>query len=1499
MIFNLESNYTYLRADMEKVYQDIANSMNGIRADDIKNIILEKTTPNVDILNILANNGFENTENGLNSFKLAVISLPLKQFSTGIVGDIDPLSNLYTADTLEDQNFAFPPQQNSDIPTYLIGNYEYLRVDYIKLLKHVAEYLDCEKNDVLNILKKNVSAELLKKIEAKGFRNLNNIILGIIQIPLKQLGGIVGDIDLLSGLYTSTIETEKISGFPDIKRGVTTVISFTMSNTALKLNDTSTVTVVFSEAVEEFSNADITVVNGSLDTMTTTDNITWIGTYTPTLNVQENFNVLILGTDWTDAAGNSYAGNATTTANFTIDTTGPTITSVKPSWGTHLNATEDNSNGTVIVETSRIENGQTVTVGLNGQNYTGTVNNDSATITILASQLQALSEGQHTITANVSDAAGNAAQQKSVTFTYDKTATISSITPSWGALLNAPEDKNDGTVAVVTSGVENGQQLTINFNSQLSLNGTVNNDSVTITILASQLQALSEGANIITANVSDAAGNAATSSVSFTYDKIAPTISSITASWGALLNALKDNNDGTVVVVTSGVENGQQLTINFNLQLSLNGTVNNDSVTLAIQASQLQALDEGLNTITANVSDATGNAAQQKSITFTYDKTAQTISSITASWGALLNATTDNVDGTVTVKTSGVENGQQLTINFNSQLSLNGTVNNDSVTITILASQLQALSEGLNTITANVSDAAGNVVLQKSISFTYDKTATISSITPSWGALLNAPEDKNDGTVAVVTSGVENGQQLTINFNSQLSLNGTVNNDSVTITILASQLQALSEGTNIITANVSDAAGNAATSSVSFTYNKSIFNLLPGTTQGETMIKLNEPKILTNNDGQKVELNLDFDTDEKTVVYQLEAKEDDGQYINYEKYIGKWRRRQWVSYTQLMNDDSPEKSAAKSHQHTKQRIMFEGITDNGEGLSVFKESCLNVDLEQIPDKNPTSAGWTMGDVLDFPKNTYGYGQLDDELYIKSNGVIFKREEKRLFLPPYQTSIWVMLYYKIYNNGDVNDARPKITVQVDLSYHQHVAYMKYGEVDWEGFKKNGLNKQNYVWGRHDNWNTPGDPNDFFQDPDPQAQYNDHGLGIDDENENKGYIETAIKLLISTEDELKAWYKTFNTYQEGEVDGIDEWGNNATGASDTSHPDFGKADEENWERRFLRDFYGPGQGNVAKAARENISQSITFGPYIKTKEDGTKDIRIFGPTGCDISANGRTAAHGQPGFDNSEFPRMIEFDLDIGKINQKNEEEEGLINIWQDISGSGLGVVQLDGDTGGNGDEIASHGYIGSIDYVDARVIAFDVSNNRYVFNKNVIEFIPIDNSDKYRIKYSPQKEYLSDSLNGGTFTVDPSVVKLELFTNITNEEIEDSPLGTALTAGLQVSVKPLFKDDTNTENVGYTTTLIFDPRLNDTNPPTFMGKLDTSVFSEFSDLMGKTEEMNREKQFLPLQTIDKSGFVASDWKSTENTTAQQRLNRHAKMEYNDDDDQVYHGTTTTN
>ena len=105
------------------------------------------------------------------------------------------------------------------------------------------------------------------------------------------------------------------------------------------------------------------------------------------------------------------------------DTTPPAIEEVSTSWGSHINVTEDVFDGTVTVTTNGAEGGQTVTVALNAKNYTGSVSGDSAAITIPAADLQALTDGgTYSLTADVSDAAGNAAvQDSSISFDVDKT----------------------------------------------------------------------------------------------------------------------------------------------------------------------------------------------------------------------------------------------------------------------------------------------------------------------------------------------------------------------------------------------------------------------------------------------------------------------------------------------------------------------------------------------------------------------------------------------------------------------------------------------------------------------------------------------------------------------------------------------------------------------------------------------------------------------------------------------------------------------------------------------------------------------------------------------------------------------------------------------------------------------------------------------------------------------------------------------------------------------
>ena len=518
---------------------------------------------------------------------------------------------------------------------------------------------------------------------------------------------------------------------------VPTVSSFTMSDTALKVGDTSSVTLVFSEAVSGFSNADITVANGSLTTMSTTDNITWTGTFTPSTNLEDTENVLTLATSYTDIAGN--AGPSSTTANYTIDTLAPTISSITPSWGAYLNAIEDNNAGTITVVTVNVEDSQTLTVGLNGSNYTNTVSSNSCTITISAAILQALTNStSYTITGNVSDVAGNAATQVSTSFTVDTTSpTLSSVSIASNNATNTLAKVSDVITATFTAN-ETIQTPVVTFQSGSSAitntSITYNNTSGNTWTAAYTTHALdTSGAVTYSIAFTDSAGNAGVAvtsgSGSVTFDKTVPTVSSFTMSD----TALKVGDTATVTLIFSeaaiAFSSADDITVQNG---SLATMTSGNSITWTGTFTPSTNIEDTTNVLTlaTTYTDLAGNAGPSATTAnYTIDTTAPTISSITPSWGSVLSINDINSTGEIVIVTTNTEDAQTLTMVLNS-VSYTGSISSNSITFTISSTILGGLTDNTTySITANVSDAAGNAATQGVITFSIDRTSAVTNPT--------------------------------------------------------------------------------------------------------------------------------------------------------------------------------------------------------------------------------------------------------------------------------------------------------------------------------------------------------------------------------------------------------------------------------------------------------------------------------------------------------------------------------------------------------------------------------------------------------------------------------------------------------------------------------------------------------------------------------------------------------------------------------------------------
>ncbi|CAI8847521.1 Ig-like domain-containing protein [Pseudomonas sp. IT-P260] len=153
------------------------------------------------------------------------------------------------------------------------------------------------------------------------FTPTNNLTDATNLITLDNTG-VTAISDGVAGVGT----TSSVNYAIDTARPTVTIV---MSDTALKIGDTSLVTFTFSEAVTGFTNADLTIANGTLSAVSSSDGgITWTGTFTPTASINDTTNLITLdNTGIADLAGNAGSGT-TDSANYVIDTLRPTATIV-------------------------------------------------------------------------------------------------------------------------------------------------------------------------------------------------------------------------------------------------------------------------------------------------------------------------------------------------------------------------------------------------------------------------------------------------------------------------------------------------------------------------------------------------------------------------------------------------------------------------------------------------------------------------------------------------------------------------------------------------------------------------------------------------------------------------------------------------------------------------------------------------------------------------------------------------------------------------------------------------------------------------------------------------------------------------------------------------------------------------------------------------------------------------------------------------------------------
>ncbi|WP_218950124.1 Ig-like domain-containing protein [Acinetobacter sp. YH12209] len=487
-----------------------------------------------------------------------------------------------------------------------------------------------------------------------------------------------------------------------------------------------------------------------------------------------------------------------------------------------------------------------VTLAVNGKTFTGKVYDDNGILRFSIDVPGGILATTTSITASVStaDAAGNVGTGSTDhTYSVDREAIIT-ITGSL-AVDDVINETESGKPLVIsgTTDAEVGQVIKVQIGGKsytFKIVDASGNWNVTVPV---EDVALLTGSPQITASVTDSAGNYAQDLHTITVDRMPPAVK-ITVDPG-VLNGV-------------GVANSGELTINFT-------EVPYDSAGNALSAAEVLALlgnpanltldtlstsDGGLTwtgmvtaatntetTVSLEIAagsyyDQAGNAGGNGNGKVNIDTIAPTI----AIHGPLagddvINAAESQQDLTISGTTTGVENGQKVTVTVGGK-TYTATVTDNAWSVTVPAEAVGELpTTGSVSVTADVSDKAGNPATQATHLVRVDTEEPIITITTvaDDNNIVEWDEKTTDGfIVAGTASGVPTDAVVIVTFkdasgnpilgadNNPISVTGTVDaSGNWSAEVTKEQAALLKDGTT--TATVSDAAGNSASDDQAYT----------------------------------------------------------------------------------------------------------------------------------------------------------------------------------------------------------------------------------------------------------------------------------------------------------------------------------------------------------------------------------------------------------------------------------------------------------------------------------------------------------------------------------------------------------------------------------------------------------------------------------------------------------------------------------------------------------
>ncbi|EHS3410892.1 Ig-like domain-containing protein [Escherichia coli] len=517
-------------------------------------------------------------------------------------------------------------------------------------------------------------------------------------------------------------------------------------------------------------------------------------------------------------SGKDATGNTVTGAQLlTVDTQPPTLAINTIAQDNIISAAEHNV-ALVLSGTSNAESGQTVTLTVNGKSHTATVGSDGTwQVTLPATEVQALAEGNYAVNASVSDRAGNSTSH-SANFTVDTSAPVVSVnTVAGDDILNNAEQAVAQIISGQVSGASPGDTVTVKLGTHVLTGIVLADGSWNVALDPAVTRTLDRGANTIFVTVTDAAGNTGAASRAITLVGVSPLITINTVSGDDIISGAEKGAPLTLTGSTQQAETGQTVTVTLAGQ-SFTTTVQADgSWSLTVPAAAMGNLPDGAVAITASVTDLSGNTGNT-SRTITVDSQAPALSIDPLTADNIINAAESGQDLPIT-GTTDAQPGQTVTVTLNGQ-TYQGIVQSDGTwSVTVPAANVDALADGNATVTASVNDVAGNPTSVSRVALV-DATPPVVTINPvATDNVINTPEHTQAQIISGTVTGAQAGDIVTVTLNNVDYTTVVDGSGNWSLGVPASVVSGLVDGSYPINVSVTDRAGNTGSQSLAVTVN--------------------------------------------------------------------------------------------------------------------------------------------------------------------------------------------------------------------------------------------------------------------------------------------------------------------------------------------------------------------------------------------------------------------------------------------------------------------------------------------------------------------------------------------------------------------------------------------------------------------------------------------------------------------------------------------------------